>query len=137
MLSSLLKDHLSRSSVRRAQNDKLREEADAAAANLTAALVDHLNVGVAQAYLNQKRLDAEAKQLHTNATEFSKQTSNWLQLVNSFNTTLKDLGDVESWSKAIEADMTTVHSTLEYAYKVNSEANSAGAAASSAASQQQ
>ena len=38
---------------------------------------------------------------------------------------------MESWSKAIEADMTTVHSTLEYAYKVNSEANSAGAAASS------
>ena len=60
-----------------------------------------------------------------------------MQLVNSFNTTLKDLGDVESWSKAIEADMTTVHSTLEYAYKVNSEANSAGAAASAAASQQQ
>ena len=51
MLSSLLKDHLSRSSVRRAQNDKLREEADAAAANLTAALVDHLNVGVAQVSL--------------------------------------------------------------------------------------
>ena len=62
-----------------------------------------------------------------------------MQLVNSFNTTLKDLGDVESWSKAIEADMTTVHSTLEYAYKVNSEANSAAASASSsaAASQQQ
>ena len=60
-----------------------------------------------------------------------------MQLVNSFNTTLKDLGDVESWSKAIEADMTTVHSTLEYAYKVNSEANSAAASSAAAASQQQ
>ena len=54
-------------------------------------------------------------------------------MVNSFNTTLKDLGDVESWSKAIEADMTTVHSTLEYAYKVNSEANSPQQAALGAA----
>jgi len=100
-----------------------REEADAAAADLTAALVDHLNVGVAQAYLNQKRIDSEAKQLHTNATEFSKQTSNWLNLVSGFNSALKDLGDTESWAKAIESDLTTVHSALEYAHKVNAESN--------------
>ena len=82
------------------------------------------NVGVAQAYLNQKRLDAEAKQLHTNATDFSKQTQNWLNLVKTFNSTLKDLGDVKNWAKAIEDDMRTVSSTLEYTYKVNREANS-------------
>ena len=80
-------------------------------------------MGVAQAYLNQKRLDAEAKQLHTNATDFAKQTQNWLNLVKTFNTTLKDLGDVKNWAKAIEDDMRTVSSTLEYTYKVNREAN--------------
>ena len=42
--------------------------------SITQALVDHLNVGVAQAYLNQKRLDSEAKLLHQSATNFSKQT---------------------------------------------------------------
>jgi len=99
----------------------LRQGATKAASELTQALVDHLNVGVAQAYLNQKRLDAEAKQLHTNATDFSKQTANWLSLVTAFNTTLKDLGDVENWSKAIEKDMTTVTSALEYTYKVNNQ----------------
>ena len=82
------------------------------------------NVGVAQAYLNQKRLDAEAKQLHTNATDFAKQTQNWLSLVRTFNDTLKDLGDVKNWAKSIEDDMRTVSSTLEYTYKVNREANS-------------
>ena len=36
-------------------------------------ILDHLNVGVAQVYLNLKRLDAEAKRLHGNATEFARQ----------------------------------------------------------------
>ena len=36
-------------------------------------LLDHLNVGVVQAYLNEKRLDVEAKKLHGNATEFARQ----------------------------------------------------------------
>ena len=84
--------------------------------------MDHLNVGVAQAYLNQKRLDAEAKRLHANATEFAKQTQNWISLVDSFNGSLKELGDVKSWASAIETDMKTVSSVLEYTYKVNKQA---------------
>jgi len=98
-----------------------RKEALSAATNLTTALVDHLNVGVAQAYLNQKRLASEAKQLHLNATNFSKQTTAWLQLIDSFNNSLKEVGDVENWARTIEGDMRTISSTLEYSYKVNSE----------------
>ena len=123
MLSSLVKDHQARQVVRREQQEVKRKEALTAANNLTTALVDHLNVGVAQAYLNQKRLDSEAKQLHLNATNFSKQTTAWLQLIDSFNNSLKEVGDVESWAKTIETDMRAISSTLEYAYKVNSEAS--------------
>ena len=68
--------------------------------------------------------------MHTNATDFAKQTQNWLNLVKTFNTTLKDLGDVKNWAKAIEDDMKTVSSTLEYTYKVNREANSTSSAVS-------
>ena len=139
MLSSLVKDHQARQTVRKEQQEVKRKEALSAANSLTTALVDHLNVGVAQvgskqgepslliislqAYLNQKRLDSEAKQLHLNASNFSKQTASWLTLIESFNRSLKEVGDVESWSKAIENDMRAVSSTLEYAYKVNSEAS--------------
>lgn len=72
---------------------------------------------VAQAYLNQKRLDAEAKQLQVNATNFSKQTQQWLNIVESFSTALKELGDVENWTKAIEEDVRIVTNTLEKVYK--------------------
>lgn len=78
-----------------------------------------LYFSVAQAYLNQKKLDAEAKQLHQSAIVFSKQTSQWLSLIDNFNSALKELGDVENWTRTIENDMRNITTTLEYAYKGN------------------
>jgi len=95
MLSSLVQEHNARQAGNKARQERLRQEANKAAGELTNALVDHLNVGVAQAYLNQKRLDAEAKRLHANATEFAKQTQNWISLVDSFNGKSQRIGGCE------------------------------------------
>ncbi|KAK7477076.1 hypothetical protein BaRGS_00031662 [Batillaria attramentaria] len=73
--------------------------------------------GVAQAYVNQKKLDTETRILQANAAQFSKQTLQWLKLVEDFNTALKEIGDVENWAKSIETDMRTISSALEYAYR--------------------
>jgi biogenesis of lysosome-related organelles complex 1 subunit 1 len=83
--------------------------------------VEHLNIGVATAYLNQKRLDAEAKNLHVAANNFSKQTQQWLTLIDSFSSALKELGDVENWTKIIEKDMHSITAALEVAYKIERE----------------
>ncbi|KAH1009607.1 biogenesis of lysosome-related organelles complex 1 subunit 1 [Dendroctonus ponderosae] len=117
MLSSMVKEHHAKQSVKKEIQESKRKEACAAASDMTQALVDHLNVGVAQAYLNQKKLDAEAKQLHTSALAFSKQTQQWLTLVESFSSALKELGDVENWAKAIEGDVRTITTALEIVYK--------------------
>ncbi|KAL1491539.1 hypothetical protein ABEB36_012121 [Hypothenemus hampei] len=117
MLSSMVKEHHAKQNVRKEIQESKRKEACAAAGELTQALVDHLNVGVAQAYLNQKKLDAEAKQLHTSAVTFSKQTQQWLSLVESFSGALKELGDVENWAKTIEGDIRTITTALEIVYK--------------------
>ena len=98
--------------------ERRKQDALAAANKLTDALVDHLNVGVAQAYLNQKRLDSEAKQLHKSATNFAKQTQAWLSVVESFNSSLKELGDIKGWARTIEDDLQTINCTLEYVAKV-------------------
>lgn len=79
---------------------------------------------VAQAYLNQKRLDAEAKQLHVSATNFSKQTQQWLTLVETFSSALKELGDVENWAKTIEGDVRTITLALENVYKNSQDSTS-------------
>ncbi|CAA9998049.1 unnamed protein product [Nesidiocoris tenuis] len=117
MLSSLVKEHHAKQLSKKEAQEGKRKEALTAASSLTQALVDHLNVGVAQAYLNQKRLDAEAKHLHQNAANFAKNTQQWLVLVEGFSNALKELGDVENWAQAIENDMKTITCALEYAYK--------------------
>lgn len=73
---------------------------------------------MAQAYLNQKKLDTEAKLLHEGATNFAKQTQQWLMLVENFSSALKELGDVENWARSIENEMKIVTDTLENAYKM-------------------
>ncbi|XP_037944838.1 biogenesis of lysosome-related organelles complex 1 subunit 1-like [Teleopsis dalmanni] len=119
MLSSMVKEHHARQAKRKQEQEVRRKEAIEASNEVTQALVDHLNVGVAQAYLNQKRLDAEAKQLHVGATNFAKQTQQWLNLIDNFSSALKELGDVENWARSIEDDMKIVQGTLEIAYKTS------------------
>ncbi|KAK3759832.1 hypothetical protein RRG08_028834 [Elysia crispata] len=117
MLSSLLKQHQIKQNARKEVQEKRKREAIVAATALSHVLVDHLNAGVAQAYVNQKKLDTETRILQANAAQFSKQTMLWLKLVEDFNTALKEIGDVENWAKIIETDMRTISSALEYAYR--------------------
>ncbi|KAE8626396.1 hypothetical protein XENTR_v10006616 [Xenopus tropicalis] len=101
----------------RTKREKRRKDAIAAATTLTEALVDHLNVGVAQAYVNQRKLDHEVKTLQTQAAQFAKQTTQWISLVENFNQALKEIGDVENWARSIEKDMRIIATALEYVYK--------------------
>ncbi|XP_053214248.1 biogenesis of lysosome-related organelles complex 1 subunit 1-like [Panonychus citri] len=124
MLSSMLKEHQCKQQERKEEIEKQKTEASDSVVELTHHMVDHLNDGVAQAYLNQRKLDAETKQLHANVTQFSKQANQWLTVMQSLNKSVKELGDVENWSKSIENDLRLVSSALEYVYKVGPQSKS-------------
>ncbi|XP_041366094.1 biogenesis of lysosome-related organelles complex 1 subunit 1-like [Gigantopelta aegis] len=117
MLSNLLKQHQVRQQARKEVQEKRKHDAIAASTALSHLLVDHLNAGVAQAYVNEKKLNTETKILQENAAQFTRQTMQWLKLVEDLNTSLKEIGDVENWAKSIETDMRTISSALEYAYR--------------------
>ncbi|XP_063149647.1 biogenesis of lysosome-related organelles complex 1 subunit 1 isoform X1 [Candoia aspera] len=125
MLSRLLREHQAKQSERKELQERRRREAIAAATCLTEALVDHLNVGmtepllprVAQAYVNQRKLDHEVKTLQIQAAQFAKQTGQWISMVENFNQALKEIGDVENWARSIEMDMRTIATALEYVSK--------------------
>ncbi|XP_067633378.1 biogenesis of lysosome-related organelles complex 1 subunit 1 [Eurosta solidaginis] len=119
MLTSMVKEYQVKQAKRKQEQEIRRKDLVESSNELTQAIVDHLNVGVAQAYLNQKRLDAEAKQLHVGATNFAKQTQQWIQLIDNFSSALKELGDVENWARSIEGDIQVIQNTLEIAYKTS------------------
>ena len=78
------------------------------------ALLTKVNTGVASVFANQKAIEGEAKALQTQSARLVKQTSQWVGAVDKFNAALKELGDVESWARAIEADLRDVAATLDY-----------------------
>ncbi|XP_054859127.1 biogenesis of lysosome-related organelles complex 1 subunit 1 isoform X2 [Eublepharis macularius] len=74
-------------------------------------------IRVAQAYVNQRKLDHEVKTLQIQAAQFAKQTGQWISMVENFNQALKEIGDVENWARSIEMDMRTIATALEYVHK--------------------
>ncbi|XP_003743308.1 biogenesis of lysosome-related organelles complex 1 subunit 1 [Galendromus occidentalis] len=122
MLANILKEHNQRAAQRRDELEHKRKVAINATNQFTSLMMDHLNVGVAQAYLNQKKLDAEAKQLHAHSQQLLRQTEQWTSLLDNFHKTLKEIGDVENWAKIIETDMKSISSALEYAYNADKDA---------------
>ncbi len=49
-------------------------------------------------------------------SQFSKQTQQWVQLIEGFNGALKQIGDLENWSRIMESDMKFIAETLEHTY---------------------
>lgn len=117
MLSRVVKEHQEKQASFREQQEKRRRAAVASVQQCTSAMVDSLNGGVEKAYDNQRKLDKEAKALQQHSAKYVKQTTQWLNLIEGFHKNLKSLGDLEQWSRTIEADMRTVVATLEYAYQ--------------------
>lgn len=116
MLSHLLKEHQAKQNERKEQ--QRRQEAITPATCLTEVLVDHLNVGLAQANRSQRKLDHKVKTLQIQAALSAKQTGQWIGTVENFHQELKEIGDVQSWAQKIELDMCTIAPALVYIYKV-------------------
>ncbi len=57
--------------------------------NVTVGMLDQVNQGVAAVFNNQRILETETRNLQTQAQKFSKQTAQWLTLLDNFNVALK------------------------------------------------
>lgn len=67
---------------------------------------------MAQCYINEKRIDQACKQLSSQSTLLIKQSQSWITLIGQFTQALKELGDIENYSKIIERECSMVTNTL-------------------------
>uniref|UniRef100_V5I4F7 Putative bioproteinsis of lysosome-related organelles complex 1 subunit n=1 Tax=Ixodes ricinus TaxID=34613 RepID=V5I4F7_IXORI len=93
MLSSLLKEHQQRQACApgRSRGKEKRSHSCVQCSHNRHGRSSK-TLGLPRPTCNQKKLDAEVKQLHSNAANFAKQTTNWLHLVDNFNHALEGAG---------------------------------------------
>eukprot|EP01090_Pellita_catalonica_P006631 TRINITY_DN16901_c0_g1_i1.p1 TRINITY_DN16901_c0_g1~~TRINITY_DN16901_c0_g1_i1.p1 ORF type:complete len:203 (+),score=48.61 TRINITY_DN16901_c0_g1_i1:91-699(+) len=116
-LSKLLEEHrVAQARVKQA-NERRKERAQINASKVTNGMMDAVNLGVERVFKNQHLIEKEASLLQRHTTEFTKQTAQWLLLIDNFNKALKELGDIENWAETIEKDMFTISKLLEFAHK--------------------
>jgi len=112
MLSALAKEHQTNQSTRKSQLERKRLTAFEATNKFSFYLTNQLNKDVSKAFVNQKKIDYRIKQINQNSSQFVKNSQQWMTILDNFNTALKELGDVENWSRKIETDMKTINTIL-------------------------
>eukprot|EP01125_Pyxidicula_operculata_P015546 TRINITY_DN5284_c0_g1_i1.p1 TRINITY_DN5284_c0_g1~~TRINITY_DN5284_c0_g1_i1.p1 ORF type:complete len:128 (+),score=33.58 TRINITY_DN5284_c0_g1_i1:17-400(+) len=113
-LAKLYKIHEEKKERRSEETEKLQKSVVTQVGNVTAQMVDSVNLGVATVFRNQQKLEMEARQLDKQANKLSKQSADWIKLLDDFNVALKELGDVENWSQKIENNMRDIVQVLEF-----------------------
>ena len=116
MLSEIYKAHQQAQNERRMEQERRRKQAIKSTQEVSSGFVDALNSGVEEAYENQKKINFLVKDLQNQSTVFLKQASQWINTVEGFNASLKELGDLPNWAGIIEKDMLVICRSLEYAY---------------------
>jgi hypothetical protein len=117
-LASLVKEHNQAQVRLREENDRKRKKAKDSLLHVSRELVLSTNNDVVQVFHNQQLLEAEAKLLHQQAQRFTKQTTQWLNMFQTLNTSLKELGDVENWAGHIHDDVQIIVKNIDQAIAI-------------------
>ncbi|XP_021909811.1 biogenesis of lysosome-related organelles complex 1 subunit 1 [Carica papaya] len=88
-LLKLLQDHQKNSLRLRENTEKAKKDAIRNAVRVSDLLVDAVNGGVQECFLNEKRIEMEIRALTSTITRFMRQTDQWLAASHAINTAIK------------------------------------------------
>ncbi|CAF1666274.1 unnamed protein product [Adineta ricciae] len=112
MLSHIYRQHQENVTVLKQKQEIKKRELLLSTDRLTRLVLDELNNDVSECYKNEKRIDQALKQLTTQTNILAKQSQGWITLIGQFTDALKELGDVENYSKIIERECSILTNTL-------------------------
>ncbi|XP_020521685.1 biogenesis of lysosome-related organelles complex 1 subunit 1, partial [Amborella trichopoda] len=75
-------------------------------------LVDSVNGGVQESFINEKRIEFETRALASTIMRYTKQTNQWLAASHAINSAIKEIGDFENWTKTMDYDCKSISAAL-------------------------
>ncbi|QCE01045.1 biogenesis of lysosome-related organelles complex 1 subunit 1 [Vigna unguiculata] len=112
-LHHLLELHHNKSLVLTQRTEKAKKDAIRKTERVSDLLVEAVNGGVQESFINQKRIELEIRALAATIARFMKQTDQWLATTHALNTALKEIGDFENWMKIMEYDCKNITTAIQ------------------------
>uniref|UniRef100_A0A0E0MIU9 Biogenesis of lysosome-related organelles complex 1 subunit 1 n=1 Tax=Oryza punctata TaxID=4537 RepID=A0A0E0MIU9_ORYPU len=103
-LLHIMQRHHHQSLHHRNKTERSKADAVRSAARVADLLVATVDGGVQEIYINERRIELEARALLATIVRYRKQTDQWLAATNAINSVLKEIGDFENWMKIMDFD---------------------------------
>ncbi|KAK9057508.1 hypothetical protein SSX86_022344 [Deinandra increscens subsp. villosa] len=111
-LLRLVNDHQNTAIRLREHTEKSKKQAIKSASRVSDLLVEAVNGGVEECFVNEKRIEVEIRALKATIMRFSKQTDQWLASTHAINNAIKEIGDFENWMKTMELDCKSITAAI-------------------------
>ncbi|PAN40976.1 hypothetical protein PAHAL_8G006700 [Panicum hallii] len=112
LLHIVQQHHHHQSFRQRQQTERAKKDALRSAVRVSDLLVDTVDGGVQELFVNEKRIEHEARALLITIARYRKQTDQWLAATNEINSVLKEIGDFENWMKIMDFDCKSINAAI-------------------------
>ncbi|KAL6653345.1 hypothetical protein ACP70R_008923 [Stipagrostis hirtigluma subsp. patula] len=111
-LLQIVHQHHHQALRQRQHTERAKKDALRSAVRVADLLVDTVDGGVQELFVNEKRIELEARALLGTIARYGKQTDQWLAATGAVNSVLKEIGDIENWMKIMDFDCKSINAAI-------------------------
>ncbi|KAL6640569.1 hypothetical protein ACP70R_021692 [Stipagrostis hirtigluma subsp. patula] len=111
-LLQIVHQHHHQALRQRQHTERAKKDALRSAVRVADLLVDTVDGGVQELFVNEKRIELEARALLGTIARYRKQTDQWLAATSAVNSVLKEIGDIENWMKIMDFDCKSINAAI-------------------------